>query len=157
MTMNLMALLPNCHITASARRQGRRREEVQNIAAPLIRTRPARPTEAPLERSISRPLVRAFFVALGALVLLNMADLLTTHIDLSMAASHGRHLVEGNPLAKAMSATGRVAVAKGLLLGLLAWRAFRRGVSLSVLCATWAVAGIYAMTVVSNLLALTAL
>jgi hypothetical protein len=133
---------------------GRRRNKVQNVATPLVRPGVALPSAA---RAANRPLLRAFFVALAALVLLNVADLITTHIDLSMAASHGKHLVEGNPLAQALLATGRVAMAKTAFLGLLAWRAFRKGVSLSVLCATWAVAGIYAMTVVSNLMALTAL
>jgi hypothetical protein len=90
-------------------------------------------------------------IAVGLLVALNVADLITTHLDLEMSMRAGRQLVEGNPVATLLLASGKVAVIKGALLVALAWRAVRRTPPMAVVCGVWMVVGVYAMTVASNL------
>jgi len=96
----------------------------------------------------------ALVAALVVLAVLNVADIITTHIDLAMAAQHGRRLVEGNPIASVLPPNGRVEAVKIALLAALGWRVFRRPPSVQLLVATWATVAVYVFTVANNVLAM---
>ncbi len=92
---------------------------------------------------------RAWFVAVGAIVVLNLFDVVTTYAAISMGAD------EGNPIVRWMISNRlvilfKILVCGGLILGaVVAWRRHRR-VTLPVLCLGWFVVGVYSLVVVLN-------
>jgi len=104
-----------------------------------------------LAAAVARQHRKAVLIALVALVVLNAADLVTTRLALARGG------IEANPLAKIMLTGYRVEIVKALALLALAWRVMTRNPTLWVALAAWAVTGVYAMTVVSNVLSLLAL
>lgn len=109
------------------------------------------PVEETLAQAVARQHRRAVLIALVALVALNTADLVTTRLALARGG------IEANPLAKVMLSGYRVEIVKAVALLALAWRVMTRTPTLWVALAAWAVTGVYAMTVVSNILSLVAL
>lgn len=94
---------------------------------------------------------RARFIAVVAIAVLNVFDLITTYA----AIAEGAH--EGNPLVAWAISSPLVGVAKVLVCGTLILGAViasrtRRVVSLPALCAAWAVVGIYSLVVLLNVL-----
>jgi len=91
---------------------------------------------------------RAAVVGLATLAVLNLADVVLTRLFLH------RGLPEGNPIGRVLMSSGSALVVKLGLVGALAARAARRRVSLVLVCATWAVVGVYVLAVVVNAWAL---
>jgi hypothetical protein len=88
-------------------------------------------------------------VAVAAIAVLNLADVLTTRAVLAHTGA-----VEGNPLAAALLTGGRVEYIKAAVLAGLILRVPRRRPTVAFHAILWFVAGFYFLTVVSNLLAL---
>lgn len=105
--------------------------------------------EAAGDRRLFAVLQRAALVALVAIAVLNVADVVTTRALL------GRGATESNPLAGLLLGGYRVEAVKFAALAVLGFR-FHRNPSPSVgrVAAAWFVAGFYFLTVVSNLLIL---
>jgi hypothetical protein len=103
----------------------------------------------PVERRTNRLLVSTA-VAVAAIAVLNLLDLITTHAALSHPGA-----IEGNPLSALLLTNGIVGVLKAAVLGLLILRVSRkRRPTIAFHATLWFVAGIYALTVLSNLLLL---
>ena len=89
---------------------------------------------------------RLTLVAIAVVGLLNVADVVTTHLVLSRSG------VEANPLAGALLSGGTLLWVKLALVALAALVAVRIPPKLGVLLLAWFAAGVYATAVVSNLL-----
>ena len=90
----------------------------------------------------------ATLVAIGALAVLNGADVVTTHMLLAHRA------VEANPLSSILLASQSLLWVKLALLTLLGFKVIKSRPRLGVMGATCFAAGIYATAVLSNLLVL---
>jgi hypothetical protein len=91
---------------------------------------------------------RASAVALAALALLQLADILTTRAMIARGA------IESNPLAAVLLPSGHVEMVKAALVVVLAYRVHIRRPTVAFTAALWFGAGIYCLTVISNLLIL---
>jgi hypothetical protein len=98
-----------------------------------------------------RAIRAARVAAVLALVLLNIADLVTTRMFLN------RGLEEGNGLSWVLIQNGSMPWVKSAILAALAWRVLRSVPSLGTTCAMWFVVGLYAMTIFINSLAIASL
>ena len=87
-------------------------------------------------------------VALAAIAVLNLADILTTR------AVVGHGAIESNPLSAILLTNGRVELVKAIVLAGLIYRVPRRRATVALHAVLWFVAGFYALTVMSNLLVL---
>ncbi len=87
-------------------------------------------------------------VALGALAMLNIADVATTHMLLAHRA------IEANPLAQLLLSSQNILWVKLCIVALLIARVARSRGRLGTMAATCFAAGIYATAVLSNLLVL---
>ena len=88
-------------------------------------------------------------VAVAAIALLNLADIVTTKIVLAHTGA-----TESTPLASALLSGGRVGLIKAIVLLALIVRVPRRRPTVAFHAVLWFVAGFYFLTVVSNLLVL---
>ncbi len=88
-------------------------------------------------------------VAVAAIALLNLADILTTN-----AVLHHTGALESNPLASALLSGGRVGLVKAIVLLGLILRVPKRLPTVAFSAVLWFVAVFYFLTVVSNLLVL---
>lgn len=95
---------------------------------------------------------RLIVSALVALVVLNIADVVTTRMVL-----HSVRGVEQNPVSRALLRGDRVEIAKAVILAALALETWRRRATVGWACALWWAAGFYTLTVVNNGLVLWAL
>jgi len=86
------------------------------------------------------------WAGLGLLAVLNIADLVTTHIAMRDGA------VEGNPVTRTLMAHGALSPAKLVVLAFLGVLIARSPARLHSAIAIWFVAGVYTMIVVSNVL-----
>lgn len=94
---------------------------------------------------------RARYVAVVMIAVLNVFDLVTTYVAISLGAH------EGNPIVAWMISSRAVVVVKVLVCGALVYGAIvakrrRFRVSLTGLCVAWAVVGIYSLVVLINTL-----
>jgi hypothetical protein len=97
--------------------------------------------------SISESRLRqARLVALIALVMLNIADLITTRIFLSQGS------LEGNPLAEVLLGRGAMPYCKAAVLLGLGWSSMRSKPKLGTTCAMFFVVGVYTTAIAVNLL-----
>jgi hypothetical protein len=103
---------------------------------------------ATLDRPSSR-LTVSTAVAVAAIAVLNVFDLLTTRVLLTHQGA-----IEGNPLAALLLTNGTVGLLKAGVIALLVYRVWRRRPTIAFHAVLWFVAGFYALTVFSNLLAL---
>ena len=103
--------------------------------------------EAPVRRI--PPLMASICVAIAAIAVLNLADIVTTRVVLAHS-----NATESNPLASALLAGGRVGLIKAGVLLALILRVPRRRPTVALHAVLWFVAGFYFLTVVSNLLVL---
>ena len=87
-------------------------------------------------------------LAVAAIAILNLADVLTTR------AVVGHGAIEANPLSSALLAGGRVELLKAGIIVALVLRVPRRRPTVAFHAILWFVAGFYALTVASNLLVL---
>ena len=94
-------------------------------------------------------LLGSMAVAVAAIALLNLADILTTR-----AVLHHTGATESNPLASALLTGGRVGLIKAGVLLALILRLPRRRPTVTFHAVLWFVAGFYFLTVISNLLVL---
>ena len=101
-----------------------------------------------LDRAPSR-LSASTAVAVAAIAVLNLCDLLTTRAVLSHQGA-----IEGNPLAALLLTNGTVGLLKAGVIAALVFRVWRRRPTIAFHALLWFVAGFYALTVLSNLLAL---
>jgi hypothetical protein len=106
------------------------------------------PRLLPEDRPVSR-LTTSMAVAVAAIALLNLADLVTTYVILRHPGA-----IESNPLSSLLLANGWVGLIKGGVIVGLVYRIPRRRPTVAFLALLWFVAGFYFLTVVSNLLAL---
>jgi Domain of unknown function (DUF5658) len=97
----------------------------------------------------ARRLMASTAVALAAIAVLNLLDIVTTNAVLSRTGA-----VESNPLAGALLAGGRVGLIKAAALFVLIIRLPRRRPTIGYHAVLWFVAGFYFLTVISNLLVL---
>jgi len=111
-------------------------------------------TRAHRERVSSGRLQRSAVVAVVALAVLNIIDVASTTIALSLAGHNGARLVEGNPLARLLIPNGRVEIVKVVVIAALVLNTVRRPVTVGIHAALWAVVGIYIATIVNNLAAI---
>ena len=88
-------------------------------------------------------------IAVAAIAVLNLADILTTKAVLAHTGA-----VESNPLASALLSGGRVGIIKAIVLLGLIIRVPKRAPTVAFNAVLWFVAGFYFLTVVSNLLVL---
>jgi uncharacterized membrane protein len=106
-------------------------------------------TVVPVERRTNR-LSASAAVAVAAIAVLNLLDLVTTHAVLSHPGA-----IEGNPLSALLLTNGVVGVLKAVILVALVFRIYRgRRMSIGFHATLWFVAGFYALTVLSNVLLL---
>jgi hypothetical protein len=98
-----------------------------------------------------RTLRQVRLAAVTLLVMLNVADLVTTRMFLN------RGLEEGNGLSWILIQHGTMPWIKSALLLALAWRALKSVPTFGATCAMWFVVGLYAMTITVNCLALASL
>ncbi len=96
---------------------------------------------APDERAAGRELRRAGVVALVALAVLNVADVITTRLLL------GRGGIELNPIADRLLRSNLALVVKLGIVIVLGAHFIRRRPSLNVVCTMWMVVGVYALVV----------
>ncbi len=94
---------------------------------------------------------RARYVAVIVIAVLNILDIITTYIAISMGAH------EGNPIVAWMISSRFIIFAKiltcgGLIFGALLASQRRRRVTLPGLCIAWAVVGVYSLVVLLNTL-----
>lgn len=87
---------------------------------------------------------RAGVVALGLLLVLNVADVVITRLLLDRGG------IELNPLADRLLASNSTLVVKVGIVAALTVRALRRPPALIVVCFMWLVAGIYVLAVALN-------
>jgi hypothetical protein len=92
---------------------------------------------------------RAWFVAIGAIVLLNAIDIVTTYVAIDMGAD------EGNPIVAWMISNRLVIVVKaavcaGIVASAVVARRRGRRVTLAELSLAWFVVGVYTLVVVLN-------
>jgi len=100
-------------------------------------------------RARARRLMASTAIALAAIAVLNLLDIVTTNAVLSRTGA-----VESNPLAGALLAGGKVGLIKAAALFVLIVRLPRRRPTVTYHAVLWFVAGFYFLTVVSNLLVL---
>ena len=86
-------------------------------------------------------------LAVAAIAVLNLADLVSTRVLLGHPGA-----IEGNPLARLLLSSGRLEIVKAATLLVLIFRVPRRRPSVAFHAVLWFVAGVYALTVISNLL-----
>jgi Domain of unknown function (DUF5658) len=91
---------------------------------------------------------RARITAAVLLVVLNIADLITTKMFLD------RGLQEGNALSALLLSTGTMPLAKSAILFGLMWSAVRSAPKVATTCAMWFVVGLYTTVIGVNLLAI---
>ena len=94
---------------------------------------------------------RSRLVAVVLIAVLNAFDLVTTYV----AIAEGAH--EANPIVAWMISSRlvvvvKVAICASLIIGAVVARRRRRRVTLTSLCAAWAVVGVYSLVVVINTL-----
>jgi hypothetical protein len=94
---------------------------------------------------------QARYIAVLVIAVLNVFDIITTYVAISLGAH------EGNPLIAWVISTPFVAVAKilvcsTLIAGAVLAKHWRRRVSLPALCMAWAVVGVYSVVVLVNVL-----
>jgi Domain of unknown function (DUF5658) len=125
--------------------------------APTIRLSGPPLLEAPLEAAAPPEIERrdatqrARYIAVVVIAVLNIFDIITTYVAISMGAH------EGNPLVAWMISSKFIIFAKiltcgGLIFGALLASQRRRRVTLPGLCIAWAVVGVYSLVVVLNTL-----
>lgn len=90
----------------------------------------------------------AAMVAVIALIVLNLADVITTRAFLSAGVD------EGNPVGRLLISSHTMEIAKAVVLLILGRRAWRGQIKLGAVCAMWFVTGVYACAVSVNLLVL---
>ena len=95
------------------------------------------------------PLLGSTAVAVAAIAVLNLADIVTTRVVLAHTGA-----TESNPLTSALLSGGRVGLIKAIVLLGLIVRVPRRRPTVAFHAVLWFVAGFYFLTVVSNLLVL---
>jgi hypothetical protein len=101
---------------------------------------------APADPELSEARLRKIRLAgLIALVVLNIADLITTRAFLSVGAE------EANPLGRVLLGRGVMPYVKGAILLGLGWSAARARPKLTTTCAIWFVVGVYTTAIVVNL------
>ena len=106
-------------------------------------------TDGDADEHRAHRLLGSMAVAVAAIALLNLADILTTRAVLLHTGA-----TESNPLASALLTGGRVGLIKaGVLLALIV-RLPRRRPTVTFHAVLWFVAGFYFLTVISNLLVL---
>jgi hypothetical protein len=98
-----------------------------------------------------RTIRTARLAAVAVLIVLNIADLVTTRMFLD------RGLEEGNGLSWVLIQNGSMPWIKSAILAGLAWRALRSVPTFGATCAMWFVVGLYAMTITINCLAIASL
>lgn len=86
-------------------------------------------------------------VAVAAIAILNLADLITTHAALALSGG-----MESNPLSALLISTGMVGVIKAAVIVALIIRIPRQRPTVGLHAILWFVAGFYGLTVLSNLL-----
>jgi len=106
------------------------------------------PRLLPEKGPVSR-ITTSMAVAVAAIALLNLADLVTTFVLL-----HHPGAIESNPLSALLLANGWVGLIKGGVIVALVYRIPRRRPTVAFLALLWFVAGFYFLTVISNLLAI---
>src|SRR3954453_6549368 len=112
---------------------------------------PDQPTE-PLAIKVPLTTIRNVrLAAVAVLIMLNIADLITTRMFLN------RGLDEGNGLSWVLIQNGSMPWVKSGILLALAWRGLRSVPSFGPTCAMWFVVGLYTMTVTINSLAIASL
>jgi hypothetical protein len=94
---------------------------------------------------------RARYIAVLVIAVLNIFDIITTYVAISLGAR------EGNPIVAWMISSRFIIFAKILICGSLIFGAIlanqrRRRVTLPGLCIAWAVVGVYSLVVLLNLL-----
>jgi hypothetical protein len=94
---------------------------------------------------------RARISAAVMLILLNIADLVTTRMFLD------RGLEEGNPVSALLLSSGTMPFAKSAILIGLTWSAVRSVPKVATTCAMWFVVGLYTTVIGVNLLAISQL
>jgi hypothetical protein len=100
---------------------------------------------APGDPELSEARLRHFrLVGLVALVVLNVADLVTTRAFLAAGAD------EANPLGRMLLGRGVMPYAKGAILLALGWSVARARPKVSTTCAIWFVVGVYTTAIVVN-------
>ena len=116
---------------------------------------PAVVTPAPAATSVSAAapgldaqLRMAGVIAVGALVVLNVVDVLLTKAFLRVG------LQEGNPLMAGLVRDGRMAIIKGIILGALALKVASSPGRVGRTCFLWAAVGVYALASYVNFTAL---
>ena len=92
----------------------------------------------------------AAMVAVIALVVLNLADVITTHAFLSAGVD------EGNPVGRLLIGSHTMEIAKAAVLIILGRRAWKGQIQLGAVCAMWFVTGVYACAICVNLMVLRA-
>jgi len=106
------------------------------------------------EGALAGRLRRSGVFAVAALAVLNIIDVISTTIALSLSGRDGIRLVEGNPLARLLIPNGRVEVIKVVVITALVLNTVRKPVTVGIHAALWVVVGIYAATIVNNLAAI---
>jgi Domain of unknown function (DUF5658) len=94
---------------------------------------------------------RARISAAVMLIVLNIADLVTTKMFLD------RGLEEGNPVSALLLSSGTMPFAKSAILIGLTWSAVRSVPKVATTCAMWFVVGLYTTVIGVNLLAISQL
>ena len=128
------------------------RADLEHLVIDLRDAAPAAPAQAsttpatPLLDDETHRLVRV--IALSALIVLNLLDIVTTSAFLQAGVP------EGNPIAAAGIEAGWIGVAKAGLLLALGVRILNVKPRLSSTCALWFVTGVYAAVVAVNVAAL---
>lgn len=94
-------------------------------------------------------MTKARYIAVWVIAILNMGDIVSTYVALSM----GR--VESNPLAAFFLETKaliplKIFICAWLIFGAILARQRRQMVPIGALCAAWFVAGVYGLVVVLN-------
>jgi len=85
---------------------------------------------------------------------LNLTDVVSTTVALSLSGRRGVRLVEGNPLARLLIPDGRVEVVKVVVITALVLNTVRKPVTVGIHAALWTVVGVYGATIVNNLAAI---
>lgn len=94
---------------------------------------------------------RARLIGVVLLVLLNVADLVSTDAFLDAGVE------EGNPVGAFLLSRGWAGWAKATLLLILGWRVTQSPPRIGTTCALWFVVGVYAMAVTFNVMVLQAI
>jgi hypothetical protein len=123
----------------------RQADEVGADSQPSRITAALRPTGL---SDLAIVLRRARIVAALALIVLNIADLITTRMFLD------RGLEEGNPVSALLLSNGSMPFVKSAILIGLTWSAVRSVPRVATTCAMWFVVGLYTTVIAVNVIAI---